>query len=1030
MAEEQTWGAKLKQIRERCGYSQAELAEKISELLRDLSTDEEQKLRDAGIELPDRDFSNVTINRYENNPRYTPAAPKRHWFLIWALTQLGAPLSLEEVNTWLSLARQGILPPALSRWFSERDNAKWQASSRPSELRLPSMEVQALNCTFDLHEAPQTKIFFGRQVELAQLQDWVMDGGCRLIAVLGTGGIGKSALIEKFVRSRGDQATNLSHHQFHYKHVIWRSLLNAPPLQEIIQQWLLTLSHQQITVLPANLDECIRLLLNVLKQQRVLLILDNVESILQGNTRAGLYRVGYEAYGQLFQRMAQTEHQSCLLLTSRECPRNIQRLVHDVPFAKSLQVKGLLVMDVQKLLLINGLHVSDTALNQLVIRYSGNPLALKLVIETIQDLYAGNISAFLGEGTLIFDDIRDVLDQQVARLSALEQEILIWLAIARDAITESALWHNLMDPPLKHVFIEALRSLQRRSLIETVIHADEDNTYKDEYSALRFTLQHVVIEYFSDHLITVITQEIEYGQLDYLQRYALIQAQAQEYIRASQTRLILAPVADHLLHRLGKGGFAEQMKQILTLLRQSTKCELGYGGGNVLNLLRYADIDLSGCFFSNLTIRQAYLQGMNLSQVDFANSNLLETVLTDTFGAVFSVAFSPDGKQLAAGTSDRQIHIWQAATGQPLVTLAGHTGFVRMIAFNPKGDRLVSGSEDQTVAIWDMQTGQCTKILRGHLAALWAVRYSPDGHTIASISDDQVILLWDVNSGHCTQILQSHPNPKDTICFSPDGRLLASGSADRSICLWDVRTGQCIRTFPSHTHALRSLCFSHDCAILASGSVDQSIRLWAVNTGQCVKIWRGYTKQISSLCFASDSKLLISGSADGMICLWDLQQKDYTPESTPPLRIFQGHRGAVRSLSVSPDGKTLASGSEDQTVRLWNIETGDCLRIFSGYANPVWSLSFCSDGAVMATGNDDQTVQLFNVDTGTRLKRLVGHTGRVSSVCFDSNGTILVSGSHDRTIRCWNVHTGQCTGILGGHDGPINSVCCSPNKNR
>lgn len=1026
MAQDQTWGAKLKEIRERSGYSQGELADKISELLRDLSPAEEQKVRSAGVELPHRDFSNVTINRYENNQHYTPTAPKRHWFLIWALTRLGAILSVEEVESWLGLAGQGMLPSALKQLLAEQMQAEEPLLGRPVGIARTAGTPETLRWTIDLQEAPQTKLFLGRQTELAQLQSWASEEGCRLIAILGMGGIGKSTLAEKFVRAVSDRMAHADDSAPFFQHVLWRSLLNAPPLQDVLQQWLPVLSNQLFTVLPSSIDEGIRLLLNTLSQQRCLLVLDNVESILQGNTRAGLYRTGYEAYGQLFQRIAQSEHRSCLLLTSRECPRDIQRLAHNSATTQLLQVKGLSFDDVETLWLENSLFGSATAQQHLVARYSGNPLALKLVAETIQELYAGNINAFLSEDTLIFDDIRSVLDQQLARLSNTECEILIWLAIQREAITEAELWRNLVDPPPRYAFIEALRSLQRRSLLEMIAPVAEEHQAENSLITPHFTLQNVVTEYFLDHLITVISQEIEQAQPDYFQRYALMQAQAKEYIRTSQIRLLLAPVAEQALSRLSKAGLAQRMQQMVALLRQSIKYKAGYGGGNALNLLRYTNIDLSGWDFSNLTVRQAYLQGMNLAEVNFSQADLTETVFTDAFGAVLSVAFSPDGEQLAVGGTDGKIYIWQMATGQQVVTLASHQGLVRSIAFSPQGDMLASGSDDQTVCLWDVQTGQCLRILRGHVAALWVVCFSPDGHTIASISDDQKLHLWNVDTGQCTRTLQDDCSPRDTICFSPNGRILASGNSDCKICLWDIETGQCVRTLQGHTHPIRALCFTEDGLVLASGGVDQSIRLWNTHTGSCLKIWRGHTNRISALCFGPRDKTLVSGSVDGVIYLWDVHTKDSTTENTPPLRVFQGHLSAIRSLCIKPGSELLASGSEDQTVRLWDLQKNDCLKIFKGYANPAWSISCRCDSAVLATANDDRMVHLLDMQTGAHLKRLEGHTDRVSSVCFGPDKTMLVSGSYDRTIRCWNAHTGQCSSILRGHNAPVNSVCFSP----
>lgn len=166
----------------------------------------------------------------------------------------------------------------------------------------------------DWGEKPDTAIFFGRRKELTTLNQWVAGEECRLVTLLGMGGIGKTSLTTKLA----DQI----YEQFDY--VIWRSLREAPPLDEILVRLIQFLSDQQETEinLPSRLGERIIRLLHYLREHRCLLVLDNLESILQAES-AGHFRDGYEGHGELIHRVGEAEHQSCLLLTSRECPREL-----------------------------------------------------------------------------------------------------------------------------------------------------------------------------------------------------------------------------------------------------------------------------------------------------------------------------------------------------------------------------------------------------------------------------------------------------------------------------------------------------------------------------------------------------------------------------------------------------------------------------------------------------------------------------------------------------------------------------------
>jgi len=276
----------------------------------------------------------------------------------------------------------------------------------------------------DWGEAPTSAYFYGRQAELSQLQQWLLVERRRLVIVLGMGGMGKSTLVAKAAKLAADQ----------FELVFWRSLLNAPPLLELLHESLRFLSGQQLARLPDSITEQLSLLFDYLRHQRCLLIFDNLESILEAG-QAGQYRPGYADYGQLIERMAQAEHQSCLLLTSRERPQGAQRLAEDSERVSFLPLAGLEEQAGQALLKTRGLGDGANLAATLVARYSGNPLALKLVARTIQELFGGDIAAFLGDEALIFDDIRTVLDQQFARLAPLEREILIWLAIERDGLS-------------------------------------------------------------------------------------------------------------------------------------------------------------------------------------------------------------------------------------------------------------------------------------------------------------------------------------------------------------------------------------------------------------------------------------------------------------------------------------------------------------------------------------------------------------------------------------------------------------------
>jgi hypothetical protein len=581
----------------------------------------------------------------------------------------------------------------------------------------------------DWGEAVDTSAFYGRTEELAKLAQWIVRDRCRLVALLGMGGMGKTSVSIKLAQQIQDE----------FEFVIWRSLRNAPPVEDILKDLIKVLSNQQETQLPETLNELVARLMDYLRQSQCLLVLDNAESILQGGNRAGDYRQGYEGYGELFRRIGGTAHQSCLVLTSRENPKDIASAAGDTLPVRYMQLIGLKLTEGEELFHALRVSGSEAQEQELIDFYKGSPLALKIVATTIQELFDGDIAKFLQSKAVVFSDIRDLLDQQFNRLSDLEREVMYWLAINREAVSLSELREDIVSLSSPPKLIEAVQSLVRRSLIEK--------------SAALFTLQPVVMEYLTDRLIEQVCAEIQTGKIHLFNSHALIKATTKDYIRETQVRLILKPIAERLLTTLG-AKVSVPLAQIITTLREQAPHQPGYAAGNILNLLSQLQTDLSGVDFSNLRIWQAYLQGMTLPHINFANSDLSKSVFTQAFDRIMSVAFSPDGKLLATGDVVGQIRVWQVVDGQQLLTFQGHTNWVSSISFNPNGQLLaVSGSSDPTVKLWELSTGQCVQTLQGHSYWVTWVAFSCDGQTLASGSQDETVKIWNVKTGECLKTL-------------------------------------------------------------------------------------------------------------------------------------------------------------------------------------------------------------------------------------------------------------------------------------
>jgi transcriptional regulator with XRE-family HTH domain len=298
--------------------------------------------------------------------------------------------------------------------------------------------------------------FYGRERELAILEQWVVQEHCRVVSVLGMGGIGKSTLAVTLMHRVAER----------FEVVLFRSLRDAPSCEALLADSLQVLSPQPLYEAPASLERCISLLLECLHERRVLLVLDNLEALLLEEDMGGHYRSGYAGYGQLLRRVGETAHQSCLLLTSREKPVDLVPLEGARSRVRTLRLAGLDAVACEQLLVEKGVVGTREDWAHLVEAYAGNPLALKVVAETIVDLFDGSIGPFLKQGAVIFGSIQELLAQQVARLSNVEQSVLRSLAIGREPLDFDELLTLLIAPLPQGQVLAAVDSLRRRSLIE------------------------------------------------------------------------------------------------------------------------------------------------------------------------------------------------------------------------------------------------------------------------------------------------------------------------------------------------------------------------------------------------------------------------------------------------------------------------------------------------------------------------------------------------------------------------------------
>ncbi|ETX05230.1 MAG: hypothetical protein ETSY2_24180 [Candidatus Entotheonella gemina] len=398
----------------------------------------------------------------------------QHRMRLLAYTgQRGAALAQYETCRQVMLEELGVEPLA--------DTTELYEQIKEGSLPLPPPKAMMVSSPrgsvdVDWSDFPKRAPFYGRGDELATLRHWLLEEQACLVGLFGIGGQGKSALAAEVAWSLIDEpytkpkphGSSLANGAF--DRILWRSLVNAPPFETMVSGWLAFLTGDETARAQGHIDDQLSALFEHLRQQRCLLVLDDVDRILRPESETHPVDKGYE---QLIEQMGQRVHRSSLLLVSRDCPKVLDTEEASATDMRRLQLRGLTVEAGLQLIQLYGLDVASEAADLLIERYSGHPLALKLVIQAAQTFFADDPGAFFADLTdnlLILDDLRHVIDQQLAVLLPLERSLLIRLAATGcEPVTFQTLWGSFGgdQPLLKSAVLEALSRLRRWSLLET-----------------------------------------------------------------------------------------------------------------------------------------------------------------------------------------------------------------------------------------------------------------------------------------------------------------------------------------------------------------------------------------------------------------------------------------------------------------------------------------------------------------------------------------------------------------------------------
>jgi len=309
-----------------------------------------------------------------------------------------------------------------------------------------------------------------------------------------------------------------------------------------------------------------------------------------------------------------------------------------------------------------------------------------------------------------------------------------------------------------------------------------------------------------------------------------------------------------------------------------------------------------------------------------------------------------------------------------------HSRWVSTVAWSLDGTRLASGSGDGTVRVWDATTGENIVTYRGHStpdllfdlglpSTVYALSWSPDGHSITSGGPGTSVHVWDATTGNTILTYRNHSDPSSifALAWSLDGTRIASSCSgiSKTVQISNATTGESVLAYKGHfdwLHVLTKMTL---------------------------------TLTVGALAWSPDSKRMASGGNDKRVHIWDATTGE-------KIVTYRGHSNQISSVAWSPDGVYIASaGYNEKTVRIWNAATGHTNSIYLGHASTVRTVAWSPNGMLIASGSNDKTVHLWEAATRRRIFTYQGHTEKITTVAWSPDGTHIASGSNDGKIQIW-----------------------------
>ena len=404
--------------------------------------------------------------------------------------------------------------------------------------------------------------------------------------------------------------------------------------------------------------------------------------------------------------------------------------------------------------------------------------------------------------------------------------------------------------------------------------------------------------------------------------------------------------------------------------------------------------------------------------------------------------FSPDGARIASASYRMEttpeggrrvigtVRVWNAATGEDSFAVDAGVKPISMVRWSPDGRRIAAGSWDGEVHVFDASAGGANhltlKVPEGEVyAAVNCVAWSPDGTRVMCGSKDRTARVYDAASGALLGTME-HEGWVTACAWSGDGASFVTGGEDNLVRVWDAGTFELRATLRGHTLGIGTLAYERDGTLLSAGA-DMVVKRWDVGGMVGGGSVSGVRFKDSSGCYAAiftpDGATIWTCAFDGTIGAWDAKTGvlKHDIAAHPP-------KNSVNTLSMTRDGSVVASCSYDKTVKLWNASTGEAIKTLDA-PWPVYHAAISPDGAFVAcVGSGNPDVHVIEVATGATVRTLDTTPSGLRDVVFSPDGSLIAASGTRGLVRVWRAADGELVRTCEGLSGTVNTVVFTPDS--